>query len=79
MEEEVTQKTIALSVKATKVTADVLRGMLRKYLAQQKHTGRNPYKRGKQTYSQLKKQGVGLSHIDITDENIKREYIRATY
>ena len=71
MEEEVTQKTIALSVKATKVTADVLRGMLRKYLAQQKHTGRNPYKRGKQTYSQLKKQGVGLSHIDITDENIK--------
>ena len=32
MEEEVTQKTIALSIKTTKVTADVLRMMLRKYL-----------------------------------------------
>lgn len=36
MEEEVTQKTIALSIKTTKVTADVLRMMLRKYLEAQK-------------------------------------------
>lgn len=71
MEEEVTQKTIALSVKATKVTADVLRMMLRKYLAGQKQKGRNPYKKGKQTYNQLQKQGIGLRHIDITDDNIK--------
>lgn len=71
MEEEVTQKTIALSVKATKVTADVLRAMLRKYLSSQKQPGRNPYKKGKQSYKELKQQGVGLSNIEITDGNIK--------
>lgn len=39
MEKEVTQKTIALSIKTTKVTADVLRMMLRKYLEAQKQKG----------------------------------------
>ena len=58
MEEEVTQKTIALSIKTTKVTADVLRMMLRKYLEAQKQKGPNPYKQGKQTYDQLREQGV---------------------
>ena len=71
MEEEVTQKTIALSIKTTKVTADVLRMMLRKYLEAQKQKGPNPYKQGKQTYDQLREQGVGLSNIQITDGNIK--------
>lgn len=71
MEEEVTQKTIALSIKTAKVTTDVLRMMLRKYLAAQHQKGKNPYKQGKQTYEQLKKQGVGLSNIQITDGNIK--------
>lgn len=71
MEEEVTQKTIALSIKTAKVTTDVLRMMLRKYLAAQNQKGKNPYKRGKQSYSDLKKQGVGLSNIEITDGNIK--------
>ena len=71
MEEEVTQKTIALSIKTTKITADVLRTMLRKYLAAQHQKGPNPYKKGKQTYAELKNQGVGLSNIQITDGNIK--------
>ena len=71
MEEEVTQKTIALSVKATKVTADLLRTMLRKYLSEKKQIGSHSHKKGKQTYGELKKQGVGLSYIDITDGNIK--------
>lgn len=71
MEEEVTQKTIALSIKTAKVTADVLRMMLQKYLAAQHQKGSNPYKKGKQTYKQLQKQGVGLSNIQITDGNIK--------
>ena len=71
LEEEVTQKTIALSVKTAKVTADVLRMMLRKYLAAQNQKGKNPYKKGKQSYKDLKKQGIGLSNIEITDGNIK--------
>ena len=47
MQEEVTQKTIALSVKTARVTADVLKNMLRKYLSGQKQKGKNPYKVGK--------------------------------
>ena len=40
MQEEVTQKTIALSVKTARVTADVLKNMLRKYLSGQKQKGK---------------------------------------
>ena len=56
MQEEVTQKTIALSVKTARVTADVLKNMLRKYLSGQQQKGRNPYKVGKQSYKELKSQ-----------------------
>ena len=45
MQEEVTQKTIALSVKTARVTADVLKNMLRKYLSGQKQKGKNIEKR----------------------------------
>ena len=78
MQEEVTQKTIALSVKTARVTADVLKNMLRKYLSGQKQKGKNPYKVGKQSYKELKSQGSGLSNIEITDGNIKsfEKYIR---
>jgi hypothetical protein len=71
LQEEVTQKTIALSVKTARVTADVLKNMLRKYLSGQKQKGKNPYKVGKQSYKELKSQGSGLSNIEITDGNIK--------
>ena len=71
MQEEVTQKTIALSVKTARVTADVLKYMLRKYLSGQKQKGKNPYRVGKQSYKELKSQGSGLSNIEITDGNIK--------
>ena len=71
MQEEVTQKTIALSVKTARVTADVLKNMLRKYLSGQKQKGKNSYKVGKQSYKELKSQGSGLSNIEITDGNIK--------
>lgn len=66
-----TQKTIALSVKTARVTADVLKNMLRKYLSGQKQKGKNSYKVGKQSYKELKSQGSGLSNIEITDGNIK--------
>lgn len=59
MQEEVTQKTIALSVKTARVTADVLKNMLRKYLSGQKQKGKNSYKVGKQSYKELKSQGDG--------------------
>lgn len=59
MEEEVTQKTIMLSIKVAKLTGEVLKSALRKYLAAQ------------QTYRDLKKQNVALSHIEINDGNIR--------
>lgn len=71
MEEEVTQKTIMLSIKAAKLTGEVLKNALRKYLAAQQKKGANPYKKGKQTYRDLKKQNVALSHIEINDGNIR--------
>lgn len=49
MEEEVTQRTIALSIRTAKLTGNVLRAALRKFLAAQYQKGKNPYKQGKQT------------------------------
>ncbi|MEG0154932.1 MAG: PcfB family protein [Lachnospiraceae bacterium] len=71
MEEEVTQKTIALTIKATKLTADVLKAALRKFLAAQRQKSKNPYKVGKQTVKELTKQNAGVSNIEISDGNIK--------
>ena len=44
MEEEVTQRTIALSIRTAKLTGNVLRAVLRKFLAAQHQKGKNPYK-----------------------------------
>lgn len=71
MEEEVTQKTIALSIKAGKLTADVLKNALRKFLMAQKQKTKNPYKQGKQTVKKLIGQNAGVSNIEINDGNIR--------
>lgn len=44
MEEEVTQRTIALSIRTAKLTGNVLRAALRKFLAAQHQKGKNPPK-----------------------------------
>ena len=71
MQEEVTQKTIALSVNvgkgAARLTEQALQKAIKKLLEQRKsHT---PH--GKQTMRQLMKQNAGVSNIEITDSNIK--------
>jgi len=72
MQEEVTDKTVALSVRAGKMTARVLRSALRKLLAEMKKKRNNPkIHRGKQSVKKLVRQGVGVSNIEITDGNIK--------
>lgn len=70
MEEEVTQKTIAFSVKTTKLTADVLKGVLKKFLEAKKQN-HNPYEKGKQSVKELMGQNTGISNIEISDGNIK--------
>ena len=71
MEEEVTQRTIALFIRTAKLTGNVLRAVLRKFLAAQHQKGKNPYKQGKQTVKELIGQNAGVSNIEINDGNIK--------
>lgn len=69
MQEEVTQKTIALSIKTSKLTAQVLQEALKKYL-QAREKGKNTLHHGKQSLTQLKKHGAELTNIEITEANI---------
>ena len=69
MQEEVDQKTIALSMKTGKLTAQVLQAALKKYL-QHRAKGKTTLHHGQQSLKQLKKHGAVLSNIEITDANI---------
>ena len=69
MQEEATQKTIALSMKTGKLTAQVLQAALKKYL-QHRAKSKNTLHHGQQSLKQLKKHGVALSNIEITEANI---------
>ena len=70
MQEEVTQKTIALAIKTAKLDGVVLQAAFRKLLQLYQHKRDTPHK-GKQTLRQLMKHGTGVSNIEITDQNIK--------
>ena len=72
MQDEVRDKSVALVINMGKtggrITADLLRAAMRRYLEQ----SRNPKAHhGKQTVKQLVKQGAGVQNIEITDKNIK--------
>ena len=68
MQEEVTQKTIALSMKTGKLTAQVLQAALKKYL---QHRAKGPkLHHGKQSLKQLKAHGAALTNIEVTEANI---------
>ena len=69
MQEEVDQKTIALSMKTGKLTAQVLQAALKKYF-QHRAKGKTTLHHGQQSLKQLKKPGAALSNIEITEANI---------
>ena len=69
MQEEVTQKTIAFSIKSAKLTIQVLQAAARKFLETQ-NKGKTKLHHGQQSLKQLKKHGAALSNIEITDANI---------
>ena len=69
MQGEVDQKTIALSMKTGKFTAQVLQAALKKYL-QHRAKGKTMLHHGQQSLKQLKKHGAALSNIEITEANI---------
>ena len=73
MQEEVEQRSVTLAVNTSKMTANVLKSAISKYLAYRKEKKREgPVKpRGKQSVKQLVGQNQGVSNIEITDKNIK--------
>ena len=77
MQEEVESRTVTLAVNTTKMTANVLKQAISKYLAHCKEkkaekAREGPVKPcGKQSVKQLVGQNQGVSNIEITDKNIK--------
>ena len=68
MQEEVTQKTFALSMKTGKLTAQALQAALKKYL---QHRAKGPkLHHGRQSLKQLKAHGAALTNIEVTEANI---------
>ena len=66
---EVTQKTIALVVSATKMTSRILAQAMQIYL-QSRNNKSNEIPKGKQSLADLEKQNAALSNIEITNKNI---------
>ncbi len=72
MQDEINEKVIALFIRTTKLTAELLQKSIRFMLSQLKKQLDKPVQHhGKQTLKQLMKQNAGVSSIEITDENIK--------
>ena len=72
MQEEVTQRTVALCVEATKLSAGMLQQAMKKVLDEMQKgvTGhKTKLHHGKQTLRQLMKHNTGVSNIEITDQN----------
>ena len=70
MQEEVTNKTIALVFRNTKLTAETLKKAIQMYLEYQK--GKTQNNHGKISVKKLVGQNAGVSSIEVTDNNIKQ-------
>ena len=78
MQEEVNDRTIALAVRTTKMTADVLKASLMTLLRNRYYrhmhtskTAKTEVSQGKQSLRKLMKDGSQISNIEITDDNIR--------
>ena len=73
MQEDVEQRTVTLAVNTSKMTANVLKSAISKYLAYRKEKAKQgPVKPcGKQSVKQHVGQDQGVTNIEITDKNIK--------
>ena len=70
MQEEATNKTIALVFRTTKLTAETLKKAIQMYLEYQK--GKTQNNHGKISVKKLVGQNAGVSSIEVTDNNIKQ-------
>ena len=74
MQEEVENGTVSLAIRSSKLTADVLKKAITKYLAYRKEKSKAKAvmkPTGKQTVKELIGQNQGVSNIEITEKNIK--------
>ena len=77
MQEEVESRTVTLAISTTRMTANVLKSAISKYLAYRKEkkvekARAGPVKPcGKQTVKQLVGQNEGVANIESTDRNIR--------
>lgn len=70
MQDEVNEKVVALSIKTSKLTAEVLQKAIKALLRKGKgQLAKAPH--GKVTMRQLMKPGDKVANIEITDDNIK--------
>ena len=69
VQEEVNQKAVAISVKATKLTGRLLAKVIVAALRKMRQAKDAPH-HGKQTVKQLARQNAGMQSIEITDDNI---------
>lgn len=70
MQEEVTQKTLALIIRTSKLTEGVLEQAIKNYLQAQKQKQAQP-KRGKQSVKELIGQNAGVSNLEIKSGNLR--------
>lgn len=68
VQEDVNQKTVAISVKATKLTGRLLAKAIAAALRRMRQARDAPH--GKQTVKQLARQNAGLQSIEVTEDNI---------
>ena len=69
MQEQINEKTVAISIKTAKLTAEVLQKAIKKLLDAKKHKAPKIYK-GRQTLKHLMKQNTGVSSMEITDASV---------
>ena len=69
VQEEVNQKAVAISVKATKLSSRLLARVIAATLRKMRQARDAPH-HGKQTVKQLARQNAGMQSIEITDDNI---------
>jgi hypothetical protein len=66
--EHVNEKTVALSIKATKLTGRALAKAMRAFLKKASQPGKPSH--GKQSVKNLTKQGASLSNIEVADQSV---------
>ena len=75
MQDEVNTKVVAIAIKGGKITAEVLKKALAKFIEEiekaEKQASQPKTSRGKQSIKHLVQQNAAISNIEVTDGNIK--------